>query len=384
MTDPRNDSIWITIPDEATHASTDSPMLEAAIQEFGSKPSDKVGNKVFWGVGFAVLIAFISLLLAPQQFASLLQGNLFDGGFQVVPDFQEQSSGALFGEGDEEGEEGTVAEAEDQSVVAAESDAVSIQIDPVEPVADTATQDDEADATEDDAVTGEDAEGAETTTTAGTESADSDAEAIVIDTETGEFEAIEGSTGVVTSDGTTSDSDLLQSLSKQLNDFKEKEVQNEQLIQELMQLLEDQAAGTHGSAISRPSATFLPEGTAGPLGIETSAQMGAGTGAGVGIAGAGTGVGTGGSSTYRYNTHTVTVSPYDILAQNKAATTQPASYQANVAYSTVQPYSQQAYNPVLSGVQGQPGTGPAETILFAFALASLGVLVWGSVRAIRA
>ena len=378
MTDPKKETVWITIPDEAT------PALETPVRAACVGSADKVRNKVFWGVGFVILVAFVSLLFAPQQFASLLKGDLFDGNFQLVPDYEDQEGGALFGGGDSEESEGDEGQASagaggDEMVVEAESEAVSIQVEPVEPVNGEVSGAESSDEAENGATgtetagenveTGEGSDGTGTVTSA--EVTGSEAESVVIDTETGEFEPITGSTGVINAEGATSDTDLIQSLSKQLNDLKEKEAQNDQLIQDLMQLIEDQAAGLHGAAGTQDGATFLPEGAAGQLGTDVASQIGAGT-----VGGNNTGV-------YRYNTHTVTVSPYDILAQNKAITTQTAAYQANVSYQPVQ-YSQQSYNPMLSGVEGQPGTGPAETILFAFALASLGVLVWGAVRAARA
>ena len=386
MTDPTKETVWITIPDEGT------PVLDACTAELRSAnttkrvSADKVKNRAFWGSGFVVLVAFVGLLLAPQQVADLLQGNLFDGGFQVVPDYEEQQTGALFGEDEAEGDAETEAAPVDESVVVPESDAVSIQVEPITDVTeeDDSTSDSEETAEDSDA---SDAETDVVETTDETDGSDTtgdkammetDAEPVEVDLGTGEVAVpTEGDTNTTADDeDALSDSDLLQSLSKQLNDFKEKERQNTQTIQELMQMLEDQAAGLHGSAGAQPGAG----NTASQTGTQTAAQLGVG---GFGSGGAGSaGIGSG---TYRYNTHTVTVSPYDILAQNKAATTLPASYQqANVTYTGVQAYSQQNYNPVLAGVQGQPDTGPAETLLFAFVLASLGVLVWGSFRAIKA
>lgn len=337
MTDPNNETVWITIPDEAT-----TPMLDALTKAHKDE-SGKVKNKAFWGGAFVALAVFATVLFVPQQFVSLMKGDLFDGTFQVVPDYEEQDSGTLFEGGEGEGEEGEGEEVttQDEAVVEAESEAVTIQIEPV---------------TESEEVTGEgeDATEAEAVETATGDESVTEAETITLDEETGEAEL-----GAAEAAG--SDTDLLQSLSQQLNELKEKDQQNEQLIQDLMRLLEDQASGLHGTASTQPT-TYLPEGQA----TATQAQIGIGASAG----------------TYRYNTHTVTVSPYDVLAQNKAA--EQASYQANVTYSGVQPYSAPTYSPQLAATPAQPGTGPAETILFALALASLGVLVWGTVRAIRA
>jgi hypothetical protein len=138
-----------------------------------------------------------------------------------------------------------------------------------------------------------------------------------------------------------------------------------------MQLLEDQTAGVRPAATT-VSPSLLPGGQLDQFGqpvTQVPTQVGTGVGAGV----------------YRYNTHTVTVSPYDVLAQNQAAQSQQgAAFQANITSGQVQPYSAPTYTPALAATPAQPGTGPAETVLFALLLASLGILLWGSVRAIRA
>lgn len=353
MTDPKKETVWITIPDEAT------PALEAPAKPTKKAPSDKVKNRAFWGGGFVALIVFVALLFAPQEFVSLMRAQLFDGTYQVVPQFEEQQKeGTLFGEGEEEAEAKSAEEAEDQMVVEAESEAVSIQIEPV-------TEVEEEAASEDTGNGAEEVGDAEAVTEAESVVID-EAESIQIDGEE-EVEAV-ASEAEEELDANTK---LLQSLSKQLEEFKDKERQNEQLIQDLMQLLEDQAAGARPAATTI-SPSLLPQVQPTQFGqplVQTTAQFGVGAGAGV----------------YRYNTHTVTVSPYDVLAQNQAAQSQQAvAYQASLTFGAVQPYVQPIYTPVLAGVQGQPDTGPAETILFALLLASFGVLVWGLVRAIKA
>ncbi|MBU0705609.1 hypothetical protein KJ657_05445 [Patescibacteria group bacterium] len=347
MTVLKKDTVWITIPDEATSAAVNKVALKSPKGE-----TYKVRNRVFWGGGFVALVIFLTVLLVPQEFAGLMQAQLFDGTLKVVPDYEKQQEGALFGGKQEEGAE-QQAEAEkekaaDEAVIQAESEAVTIQVEPVTEIegGEEAVSDMDKAA----AVTG--------------------AESVVIDEADKETETVDVAEAVVEgAESLDANAKLLQALSKQLEDFKEKQKQSDQQIQDLMQLLTDQAAGLHGAGIAQPSAVFIPGGQSDQFGAQGAMQAGAGAGAGGGV--------------YRYNTHTVTVSPYDVLAQNKAVT-QQAAYQANVTYSAVQPYSQQTYNAVLSGVHGQPDTGPAETLLFAFALASLGILVWGAIRAIRA
>lgn len=351
MTDHKKETVWITIPDEAT------PALDALMKETNKASSNKVAHKAFWSAGLITLLVFSAVLFAPQELFDLVKAQLFDGTFQVVPDYQDQG-GTLFKEGEEgEAEAEEDQPFEDEMVVEAESDAVSIQIEPLEDTEVEASAEGDADseATSIDSETEVDAE-----STADTDAV-TEAESIVID----DSGAVHSAAEEVDEAEETLDANakLLQSLSQQLAEFKEKERQNDQRIQDLLQLLEDRVAGVNVIGATQ----FPPVGQAITQPI-TQFGVGALTGPAAGV--------------YRYNTHTVTVSPYDILAQNQGA--QQASYQANVAYNAIQPYSQQAYNPVLATVQGQPGTGPAESFLFALALASLGVLVWGTMRAIRA
>lgn len=403
MTDNKKETVWITIPDEGT------PALDAALKKFPVRnSSDRVQNKAFWAIGFAALLVFVALLFAPREFASLMKGSLFDGGFQIVPEDAAEQSAALLGGGKDpaatetgsktEGTSGesaaTTTDEPDENVVGAEEEAVSIQI---EPLADngngaqaTGTQTDTktdtgAEATgETEGATGGTVTSTTTGTTTGTTSTTAttgtSTEGTTTTVATGTTTSGTGTTGgtqaaTTTTTGTGAEAldanaQMLQALSQQLDEFKNKEKQNEQLIQELMQLLADQKAGVHGTAATDSS--LLPIGQTAQIGqtggIQATDQFGTGAGTGV----------------YRYNTHTITVSPYDILAKNKGIQSQQATYQANLTYNNIQAYSAQTYNPALAGVKGQPGTGPAETILLALALASFGVLAWGIVRAVRA
>ncbi len=351
MTNQQKETVWITIPDEAT------PALEATVNTPYEGSTNKVTNKAFWGVGFVALVIFSSVLFAPQEIVGLMKAQLFDGTFQVVPDYQDQG-GTLFTGGEEDEVAAEEEQAfENETVVEAESDAVSIQI---EPLADTDTEasvDGETVADSDLKSDSDSSSDTEVATDAATE-----AESIIIDDLGAAHAAAEEVSEA--NEGLDSDAELLQSLSQQLDEFKKKEIENEQKIQDLIQILEAQALGIPGVGT-----TQVPSG--GQAGTQASAQFGLGTSTGTT------------NGVYRYNTHTVSVSPHDILAQNRGVG-QQASYQANIAYQGVQAYSNQAYNPVLSGVQGQPDTGPAESFLFALVLTSIGILIWGSLRAIKA
>ncbi len=139
---------WITIPDEKNH----TPASGKAKSQ-GAVP---VKNKLFWGVGFIVLIFAAFALLAPSQFSQLLQGNLFDTSgvseedrkvslipekhapdndsgkddsaateIKDEPSAETDTSASTATESDES--EGTT----DNQVVTAEDEAVSISVEPI-------------------------------------------------------------------------------------------------------------------------------------------------------------------------------------------------------------------------------------------------------------
>jgi hypothetical protein len=67
---------WVTIPEEKIHTPASSVPVAKAAQA----PSDDapVGHKLFWGIGFVVMIVVATALLAPKETLNLLQGNLFE------------------------------------------------------------------------------------------------------------------------------------------------------------------------------------------------------------------------------------------------------------------------------------------------------------------
>jgi len=388
MTDQNKETVWVTIPDEGT------PMLKIPAKTSKKDASERVQNKAFWSIGFAALIVFVALLFIPQQFASLMKGQLFDGGFKIVPDNAAEQAGGLFGgtktdtttptttpAGAADTATGTsttkdttkATDPKNENVVQAESEPVSIQ---VEPLTDTQT--------ETPAVTegGTPVTTTTTTTTVGTGTTTSTGTAVTGTSTTGTGTAtVAGATDQTGQTGALdANAQLLLGLSKQLDDFKEKQKQSDQQIQDLMQMLSDQAGGgLHGAASDTGAQATNALGT-GTIGTTPTGQMGQTTGT-INTNQFGAGVGAG---VYRYNTHTITVSPYDVLAKNQGTQSQQAAYQANVMNGGIQGYSAQNYNPRLAGVKGQPGTGPAETLMLALLVASFGILFWGIIRAIRA
>ncbi len=104
--------------------------------------NEDVQNKLFWGVGFVVVLVFTGVLLAPNQILSVLKGDLFDGtGLGVIPteesnsevdDIQDDDvSEDLEDTQEEDLPENAVSETEEEIVVEAQTDAVEIQIDPI-------------------------------------------------------------------------------------------------------------------------------------------------------------------------------------------------------------------------------------------------------------
>lgn len=407
MTDTKNKTVWITIPEETNTVSKDrqtravSPTLASrlkhkasawksnwkskkSIQKIQNTDPEKVENKAFWGAGFVALIAFVVLLFAPHQMANLMQGNLFDGTFKVVPDFDPQkaplsvtdkgsadqntsvaagsntppssatppaSSGSATPPGSTPPATPVtpppVTSASDQNVVKPVSDAVSIQVDPL-PV-DTVTP------------------------PSSDQSATSPAQV-----------ALNGAAGTEPSGDTVvtppvaqapatldASAQMIQSLSKQIDDFKSQQQENQKMIQQLTDLVQAQASGTLHGAAGDQAVVAPPTGQQASVdGIPSNPNPPVAV--------------TGGSGTYRYNTHTATLNPHDVLAKNQSIQSQQGAYQANIAYGSSQAYSKKNYNTKLAGVHGNAATGPAESLMLAMLVASFGILVWGSIRAARA
>lgn len=67
---------WITIPEASLHTPV-SGVAKAPPSKAGK--TELVKNKLFWGIGFVVVVVAAFAVLAPTQFSKLLQGNvLFD------------------------------------------------------------------------------------------------------------------------------------------------------------------------------------------------------------------------------------------------------------------------------------------------------------------
>ena len=322
MNNQNKKPIWITIPEK-----------NITTPEKGSLSIDKVKNKIFWGAGFVALAFFSFILIMPAKFSELIQGDLFDGEFQVVPDIQDQPGGAFFGtagSGSSTTEESTPSEPKTPALVeatdanadtSAESDAVTVQVNPAPTNSNnTATE-----------------------------------ESVTETTETQTSNTPEAPEEEVPSELQS----LLASLSEQLEELKKDGLKKDQEIQALSEMLEQQAL--HEAAnpeivpqettqIQQPSSVPVPENL-------------------------NTGV-------YRPNTHTVALNPRDVLAQNQMSgqfQNQQTSLQANMTQSQ----TIQGTNTSLSGVGSQPTTGPMETLMIAFLLTAIAVLGFGIFRNIK-
>lgn len=285
-------SHWVTIPEETVH----TPVSKKKKKSADSMPAK---NKIFWGAGFVVLVIFTFALLAPTQMATILQGNLFDQGLTVVPEgaFEDPQSSTVQEEVTEEDIVKEVAEeveVEPEIDLAVEpvTEAVSIQIDPV--------------ATE----------------------------------EKTDEEVVEAEAEVVTEEPEEeldANQKLLEELSQQVADLKEKDEEKTKIIEDLATMVEEEEL--HSSAEVTPAVTATTT-----IGSTTTG--------------------------YKVNTHTVTMTPHEALAINTA---QYQSAQATVAAGGV---TAADYSAQLSSADGTPESGPKEAMLLALTLTFIALLGW--------
>jgi hypothetical protein len=278
---------WVTIPEETIH----TPASKSSKKE--GKMSGK--SKLFWGAGFVVVVIVTFALLAPQQMANILQGNLFEqSGIQPLEVIPVEDDTDVQVEVEPEPE---TAESEDDIAVEAETEAVSIQIEPVtveEPVEELAEE--------------------------AVEEPDEEEPAGSIQEEL------------------DANRQLLEELSKQIAEFKEKDEEKTAIIEDLTGMVQDQAEGE-----IRPSASEIV-----PSAVSTTTVIG--------------------QPGYKVNTHTVAVTPHQVLQQNTA---QLQAQQYVAADLTAQDYNAQ-----LAAAQGTPDSGPKEVLLFSLVLSFLALLGW--------
>jgi hypothetical protein len=277
---------WVTIPEETVHTPASNP----------SKKTGKMSKtgKFFWGAGFVIVVVVAVALMAPQQMANILQGNLFEQSgitpLAVIPSEEPAV--------DETATEPTTptaevpAQPEDVTVVQPETEAVTVQVEPAvteEPVAETTVTEQPTEATPTEVA-------AETIEVPGAIKEELDA-----------------------------NRKLLEELSNQVTEFKEKDQEKTKIIEDL--------AGMVTEGTMKPAAETLPPA------VTTTTALGQ--------------VPTG----YRANTHTAYME-----AKQKGA------YASTTA--------QQDYSAQLARAQGTPDSGPREILLVALALAFAAMLGW--------
>lgn len=79
----KKDTRWITIPEDTLHTPVSTPAKKSEGPK--SMASAPVKNKFFWGVGFVAVVLVSSAMLAPDQFNTIIQGNLFDAPGVIPP-----------------------------------------------------------------------------------------------------------------------------------------------------------------------------------------------------------------------------------------------------------------------------------------------------------
>lgn len=328
--------IWVTIPDKKAENA----------QPISKKPKfdpDQVKNKVFWGLGFVALAFFSFMLVMPQKFSELFQGDLFDGNFQVIPEDGANQGGAFFG-GEEE------ASSTEQNTTTEET-----QPNETSP-ATTSTP-----------------SNTPTPTSTPTSEVISDATPVQVTPVPAQTNPTSSTTSPTSETSTTSipetpsastpnaDAELqsmLEALTAQLDELKADSEEKDQEIQALTDLLEQQAI--HSAAKPDPV-----QNTTSSDSTENSSSQTPPTQNAV----------SSNSGFYKPNTHTVLITPHEVLNQNQKTKADLIAKNAQASVGSAQ--AAPSANPNLSYVQSQPTTGPLESLMLAFILTSLAVLGYG-------
>lgn len=322
-----NKSNWVTVPEETLHTPVSKESAKPKKQT-----EEPVRHKFFWGVSFVVVIVAVTALLAPQQFANILQGNLFETSDLSAPVIDQgiEPLEILPAKTVEEKATETATAAptpktpESQPVVEPETEAVSIQVEPVvtaEPVQVEPVMTEEKPITE-----------------------------IPAQEPTQETQQV-----------TDANQLLLQQLTEQLQTLQSRENGNGQAIEQLTQIVADQLRGSAPETTSTAQPVVQPSGVSPAISTTSLIATPQGT-----------------STGYRPNTHVVSIHPQTVLAQNKA---QPQITEGALTGTTQPtPYYSQQYAAQLGRVQGTPESGPEDFLYLALILPLLAILGWKSAK----
>ena len=150
---------------------------------------------------------------------------------------------------------------------------------------------------------------------------------------------------------------LLEELSKQIAEFRAKDEEKTEIIEDLTDIVEDQINGEMRA--SAPETTTIVSTV--PSSAITTSTLGQIPG-------------------YRVNTHIVSTTPQQVLQQNTVQVQMNQQMLASITPAEVQ----EDYQAQLSSAQGTPESGPKEALLLAITLAFVALLGWKLVKVVRA
>jgi len=310
---------WITIPEETLH----TPVSKTSGKKKEGAPGS-VRNKLFWGIGFVVMIIAVFAVMAPTQFNELIKGSLFDaegvgspidsptdllspGNENEAVEVEEEVAEAEEVVSEEAAEEDYVSE----PVVQPEEEAVSIVIEPI---------------AEPEPVEVEPADSAEPS----------------VDPEGAAEEVVEETPA-------DTQAQLIEELNKQLEELQKQREEDVKTMEELAKAAEEEM---------KPAA--LEETTTGvPSSVVTTTEIGQPSAV---------------QPDFRVNTHTVAITPQEMLSQNMAGGYQVAQQ------AVITPVYQPAYQVSTPSAVQTPDTGPSQVMFIAFLLTFVSLLGWKLIR----
>jgi len=362
---------WVTVADGSSSAVVPKAK-QSSKNTNASNDQAPVKNKLFWGAGFVSVIVFALVLVAPQELASILKGDLFDGtGLNVIP-VEETVKNENVQDSPEVEDESTVDSLPDnQPVVEAQTDAVSIQIEPISTEKDTedSAQDSDADNASgpaDSDNSGSDKSGDEVDSD--DNSSDDSSDESVKDTDSDVKDDSSADSEVKTeldenkkilTDLTSQLADIKQDKEEagsENNDLKAELDENKKLLETLAKEVAEfkqKEDGYKKELESMHSAATQPTSVVStPVVVNTTP--------------------TSQKTGYRINTHRVQITPGQALQQNTVVYNK-AAYKRTASVASVPAKNYQAQ---LLNATSTPESGPRETLLISFLLTFVGMLGW--------